>query len=42
MPRSRYRVLNGHSPYFLTVTVSYWLPLFTGAETVEIRLDSWR
>jgi REP element-mobilizing transposase RayT len=42
MPRSRYRVLHGQSPHFLTATVNHWLPLFTRPETVDIVLDSWR
>ncbi|PZN76101.1 MAG: transposase [Candidatus Methylumidiphilus alinenensis] len=42
MPRSRYRVLNGEAPHFMTATVNMWLPLFTRPQTVEIVLDSWR
>ena len=42
MPRSRYRILNGHSPNFMTATINHWLPLFTRPATVNIVLDSWR
>lgn len=42
MPRSRYRFLGEEAPYFMTMTVNRWLPVFTRAETVEILLDSWR
>ncbi len=41
MPRSRYRILDPTRPYFLTLTVNHWLPLFTRPETVGILLDSW-
>lgn len=42
MPRSRYRFLGDDAPYFMTMTVNHWLPVFTRPETVEIVLDSWR
>lgn len=42
MPRSRYRFLGDDAPYFMTMTVNNWLPVFTRPETVEIVLDSWR
>ncbi len=41
MPRSRYRILDPTRPYFLTLTVNHWLPVFTRPETVGILLDSW-
>jgi putative transposase len=40
--RSRYRFLGNDAPYFMTMTVNHWLPIFTRPETVEIVLDSWR
>ena len=42
MPRSRYRFVGNDAPYFMTMTVNHWLPVFTRPETVEILLDSWR
>jgi len=42
MPRSRYRFLGDDAPYFMTMTVNHWLPVFTRPETVDIVLDSWR
>ena len=42
MPRSRYRFLGSDAPYFMTMTVNHWLPVFTRPETVDIVLDSWR
>lgn len=42
MPRSRYQFLGNDAPYFMTMTVNHWLPVFTRPETVEILLDSWR
>ncbi len=42
MPRSRYRFLGDDAPYFMTMTVNHWLPVFTRPETVQIVLDSWR
>lgn len=42
MPRSRYRVLHGQYPHFVTATVNNWLPLFTRPETMNIVLDAWR
>ena len=42
MPRSRYRILNGQSPHFMTATINHWLPIFTRPATVNIVLDSWR
>jgi REP element-mobilizing transposase RayT len=42
MTRTRYRYLGTDAPYFLTLTVNNWLPLFTRPETVDILLDGWR
>jgi putative transposase len=42
MPRSRYRFLGEDAPYFMTMTVNQWLPVFTRPDTVDIVLDSWR
>ena len=42
MPRSCYRFVGNDAPYFMTMTVNYWLPVFTRPETVEILLESWR
>ena len=42
MPRSRYHFVDQDAPYFLTMTVNNWLPVFTRLQTVEIVLDCWR
>ena len=42
MPRSRYRFIGDDAPYFMTMTVNHWLPVFTRPETVGIIFDSWR
>jgi len=42
MPRSRYRFVGNDAPYFMTMTVNSWLPVFTRPQTVEILLDCWR
>jgi len=42
MPRSRYHIINGQNPHFLTATINHWLPIFTRPDTVNIVLDSWR
>ena len=42
MTRSRYRFLGNDAPYFLTMTIASWLPVFTRPATVEVILDSWR
>jgi len=42
MPRGRYRFVGNDAPYFMTMTVNHWLPVFTRPETVEILLESWR
>jgi putative transposase len=42
MTRTRYRFLGTDAPYFLTMTINNWLPVFTRPETVEAVLNSWR
>jgi putative transposase len=42
MTRSRYRFLGNDAPYFLTMTINNWLPVFTRPETVEVVFESWR
>ena len=40
MGRSRYKIIDPTTPYFVTCTVLHWIPVFTRQETVEILLDS--
>jgi len=40
MGRSRYKILNEAYPYFHTVTVAGWQPVFTRKDTVQILFDS--
>ena len=40
MGRSRYKVLNELYPYFQTLTVAGWQPVFTRQESVQILFDS--
>jgi putative transposase len=42
MTRTRYRIYEDDSPYFMTCTVVGWQALFTRPETVQIVFDSWR
>src|SRR5262249_35148319 len=42
MSRSRYRIFETDSPYFMTCTVVGWLPVFTRPEAVEVLYESWR
>jgi REP element-mobilizing transposase RayT len=42
MTRTRYRFVGNDAPYFMTMTVVNWLPVFTRPETVEILFGSWR
>ncbi len=42
MTRSRYRFLGNGAPYFLTMTINDWLPVFTRPETVAVLFESWR
>jgi len=42
MTRTRYRIFESDSPYFLTNTVVAWLPIFAYPLFVDIILDSWR
>jgi hypothetical protein len=41
-PHNRYRFLGNDAPYFMTMTVNHWLPIFIRPERVEIVLDCWR
>ena len=40
MSRSRYRIYETHYPYFLTLTINNWTPLFTPPATTKIILDA--
>jgi len=40
MGRSRYKILNETYPYFHTLTVVGWQPVFTRPESVQILFDS--
>ena len=42
MGRSSYKVVDDHSPYFLTCTVINWVSIFTEPEIAQIVLDSFR
>ena len=42
MPRSRYRFIGDDAPYFMTMTINHWLPVFTRPATVEVLYDAWR
>jgi putative transposase len=42
MARTRYRIYDGHQPYFLTCTIVGWLPVFTRPMFVELIYDAWR
>ena len=42
MARSRYRLFESQTPYFLTGTIVAWLPVFAYPRFVEIVFDSWR
>lgn len=42
MTRTRYKIYNEQSPYFLTMTVVEWIPLFTNPEIVSILYESLR
>lgn len=42
MGRSRYKIYNDEMPYFLTMTIVDWLPIFSNREVVEIILNSFR
>jgi len=42
MARTRYRIYEDQSPYFLTCTVVNWLPLFNRPYLVDILYQSWR
>ncbi len=36
--RSRYRIIDAESPYFLTATVVHWLPVFTYHDACDIMI----
>ena len=40
MGRSRYKILNEAYPYFHTLTVADWQPVFTRQESVQLLFDS--
>jgi REP element-mobilizing transposase RayT len=40
MSRSRYKIYETHYPYFLTLTVNNWIPIFTRPITTEILLEA--
>jgi hypothetical protein len=40
MGRSRYKILNEAYPYFHTLTVAGWQPVFTRTESVQLLFDS--
>ena len=42
MGKSRYQFKELDKPYFLTLTICGWQPIFTQPETVQIILDSWK
>ncbi len=42
MTRTRYRFLGNDAPYFLTMTINNWLPVFTRPETVAVLFDGWQ
>ncbi len=42
MGRSRYKITEPQHPYFVTLTVLHWIPVFTRPDTVNILLDSLR
>jgi hypothetical protein len=41
MTRTRYRIHEDHSPYFMTCTIVDWLAVFMRPEAVQIVFDSW-
>ena len=41
MTRTRNRIFETEYPYFMTSTITGWLPVFTRPETVQIVFDSW-
>ena len=42
MGRSRYKFTQTNAPYFMTLTVLQWLPVFTRPETIQILLDAFK
>ena len=42
MGRSRYKITDPQQPYFVTLTVLHWIPVFTRPNTVNILLNTLR
>ena len=42
MTRTRYRIFETESPYFMTCTIVGWLAVFTRPEAVQIVFDCWK
>ena len=42
MGKSRYQFKELNKPYFMTLTICGWQPVFTQPEIVQVILDSWR
>ena len=42
MTKTRYRIYETEYPYFITSTISSWIPVFTRQQTADIIFDSWR
>ncbi|MFH0991232.1 MAG: hypothetical protein V1799_14585 [bacterium] len=42
MSRTRYKIFETHQPYFMTMTVVDWLPLFSQPSFAEIFISSLR
>jgi putative transposase len=40
MTRTRYRIYDEQKPYFLTMSVVEWIPLFTNSEIVSLLIES--
>ena len=40
MTRSRYKIIDGKTPHFLTCTIVNWIPVFSSQPTAQIVLDS--
>ncbi len=40
MSRSRYKIYETHYPYFLTLTINNWIPIFTRPVTTTILLEA--
>ena len=40
MSRSHYKIYETHTPYFLTLTINNWIPIFTRPMTTSVILDA--